>query len=151
MFYNGNTYRIKHATVAFQIAIRDYIRERIEANLDGLERFEAIEREATSLRVCQFQVKHLIADFPPEAVTMETKDFLLRQIHLAHVDPDREKAIEQRDARQWHEAKEKIQAGIRGGRGGEVPERGGTSEKPTKTRRPRVRAEVRRVRGGSKR
>lgn len=150
MFYSGRAYEIHRASLAIQLAIRDYIREQLPDGLDGLERYEAIEEQAKSLKVCAFMVKHLIPGMLPTDVTASTKDFILRMIHLKHVDPDREAAIEARDARRWfdeQEAETKIQNRDGSGRGSDLPESGPKPEKPAKARGKKSRPKVR-VGGG---
>lgn len=120
MFYQGKIYTIKKASMALQIAVRDYIRDQLPVGLDCFEQYEAIEEQKKSLRMAAFMVKHLIPEFPAECVTMESKEFLLRMIHLKHADPDREAAIEQRDHRNWQEEQSEVPTGVHSGSAGEV-------------------------------
>ena len=117
MFFQGKVYKIDRATIALQLSIQTYIRERVDASKDAMERFEQIEGEANSLRVCRFMVKHLIPEFPLDQVNEENKAFLLRMIHLRHTDPDREQAREIIDRRRYENQEQEEAVSDRAGSG----------------------------------
>ena len=141
MFYEGKIYPIRlanaatrtmfDAVVAHQAAAMHNPLVEFVATLTGLSEsdrqtaihaFIAAHRDAeyppvvrtvtqNSLVSAKYLVEHCLPDFHDE-VTETNKWALLKAIHLAHVDPIREKVLETRDVQRWakdHESKEQPQ------------------------------------------